>query len=123
MTDRLTHRRPRQSDGERGTPVRPPPDARRRFRRRLLLVVAAPVVGWLVVAAVVSAATSQWDDRSRGLAFAIGSVIVLAGAAALTYRRISRPAGELLGAAEQVATGDYEVDVVARGPRELRLLI
>ncbi len=123
MADRPADRPPGRSEAEPGSPVRPPPDARRRFRRRLLLVVAAPVVGWLVVAAVVSAATSHWEDRSRGLAFGIASMTVLAGAAALAYRRISRPAGDLLGAAEQVATGDYEVDVVARGPRELRLLI
>jgi signal transduction histidine kinase len=88
----------------------------------LLLVAAAPLVGWLVVAAVVSAATSHWEDRSRGLAFGIGSMTVLAGAAALAYRRINRPVGDLLGAAEQVGAGDYRVDVEARGPRELRLL-
>ncbi len=122
MTERPADRPPRRPEGEPGPPARPPPDARRRFRRRLLLVVAAPVVGWLVVAAVVSAATSHWEDRSRGLAFGIGSVTVLAAAAALAYRRISQPAGDLLGAAERVATGDYEVDVEVRGPRELRLL-
>lgn len=98
---------------------RPP---RRRFRRRLLLVAVAPVVGWLVMAAVVSAATSHWEDRTRGLAFGVGSITVLAGAGALAYRRISRPVGDLLDAAEQVATGDYGVDVEVRGPHELRLL-
>jgi two-component system, OmpR family, sensor histidine kinase BaeS len=122
MTDRPADRPPRRPEGEPAPPVRPPPDARRRFQRRLLLVVAAPLIGWLVVAAVVSAATSHWEDRSRGLAFGIGSMTVLAGAAALAYRRISRPAGDLLGAAEQVAAGDYGVDVEVRGPRELRLL-
>jgi two-component system, OmpR family, sensor histidine kinase BaeS len=123
MTDRPADRPPRRPEGEPGSPVRPrPPEVRRRFRRRLLLVVAAPLIGWLVVAAVVSAATSHWEDRSRGLAFGIGSITVLAGAAALAYRRISRPVGDLLGAAEQVATGDYGVNVEARGPRELRVL-
>jgi signal transduction histidine kinase len=119
MSDRPT----RGPEGEPEAPARPrPPDARRRFRRRLLLAVAAPLVGWLVVAAVVSAATRDWEDRSRGLAFGIGSVTVLAGAGALTYRRISGPAADLLGAAEQVASGDYRVDVEVRGPRELRRL-
>jgi two-component system, OmpR family, sensor histidine kinase BaeS len=123
MTDPTTDQPPSSAESETGPPVRSrPPDARRRFRRRLLLAVASPVIGWLVVAGVVSAATRDWEDRSRGLAFGIGSVTVLAGAAALAYRRISRPAGALLGAAEQVATGNYAVDVEVRGPRELRLL-
>jgi two-component system sensor histidine kinase BaeS len=38
------------------------------------------------------------------------------------YRRISRPVGDLLGAAEQITTGDYGVDVEVRGPPEVRLL-
>jgi two-component system sensor histidine kinase BaeS len=88
----------------------------------LLLVAVAVVVAWLVVVAVVGAATSGWEDRPRGLAFVIGGVSVIAGAAALAYRRISRPVGDLLDAAEQVATGDYRVDVDVQGPRELRLL-
>ena len=99
-----------------------PPDSRRRFRRRLLLVAVAPVVGWVVMAAVVRAATSPWEDRSRGLAFVIGSVAVLGGGAAMAFRRVDRPVGELLDAAEQVGAGDYGVDVEVRGPRELRLL-
>lgn len=123
MTDPTSDRPTRGPEGEPEAPARPrPPDARRRFRRRLLLAVAAPLVGWLVVAAVVSAATRDWEDRSRGLAFGIGSVTVLAGAGALAYRRISGPAAALLGAAEQVASGDYGVDVEVRGPRELRRL-
>jgi two-component system sensor histidine kinase BaeS len=105
-------------------PAPPPrrPDARRRFRRRLSLVAVAVVAAWLVVVAVVGAATSGWEDRTRGLAFVIGGVSVIAGATALGSRRISPPLGDLLGAAEQVATGDYRVDVEVRGPRELRLL-
>jgi two-component system, OmpR family, sensor histidine kinase BaeS len=123
MTDRPADRLPRRPEGEPRLPGQPrSPDARRRFRRRLLLVAVTPVVGWLVMAAVVSTATSHWEERPRGLAFGIGSVTVLAGAAALAYRRISRPVGDLLGAAEQVATGDYGVDLEVRGPRELRLL-
>ena len=97
-------------------------ETRTRFRRRLLVVVAAPVVGWLVMAAVVNVATSQWGDRTRGMAFGLGSIVVLGGGAVLTYRRISGPAADLIGAAEQVATGDYGVDVAVRGPRDLRLL-
>jgi two-component system sensor histidine kinase BaeS len=99
-----------------------PPDAPRRFRRRLLLVVVAPAVGWLVVAALVNVTTSHWEDRSRGFAFAIGTICVFAAAATLAYSRVSRPVGDLLGAAEHVATGDYGVEVPVRGPHELRLL-
>jgi signal transduction histidine kinase len=123
MTDPTAGRPRSRPEGEPEPPVRPrPADARRRFRRRLLLVAVAPVVGWLVMAGVVSAATRHWNDRPRGLAFGIGSIAVVAGAAALASRRISHPVGDLLDAAEQVATGDYGVDVEVRGPRELRLL-
>ena len=88
-----------------------------------MLVAVALVVAWMVVAALITgAATGYWGDRPGGL-FVIGVLTVVAGAAtAVAYRRISRPVGDLLGAAEQVATGDYGVDVEVRGPRELRLL-
>jgi len=46
---------------------------------------------------------------------AIGAV-----ATAVAYRRLSRPVADLLGAAERVAQGDYQVDVRPSGPRELR---
>ena len=86
----------------------------------------ALVVGWMVVVAVMGAATGYWEGRGpRGAPrlVVIGGVTVIVGAAvAVAYRRISRPVGDLLGAAEQVATGDYGVDVEVRGPRELRLL-
>ena len=100
-----------------------PPDAPRRFRRRLLLVAVALVVAWMVVAALITgAATGNWGDRLAGR-FVIGAVTVVAGVATgVAYRRMSRPVGDLLGAAEQVATGDYGVDVEVRGPHELRLL-
>jgi signal transduction histidine kinase len=99
------------------------PDARRRFRRRLLLVAVALVVAWMVVAVLITgAATGHWGDRPAGR-FVIGAVTVAAGVATgVAYRRISRPVGDLLGAAEQVGTGDYRVDLEVRGPHELRLL-
>jgi signal transduction histidine kinase len=124
MTEPTASPPPRRPEGEPGPPVRPSPaDARRRFRRRLFLVTVALLAAWMVVAvAITGAATGHWGKRSGGR-FVIGVVTVGAGAAtAMAYRRISRPAGELLGAAEQVATGDYGVDVEVRGPRELRLL-
>jgi len=38
------------------------------------------------------------------------------------YRRLARPVGDLLGAAERLGQGDYEVRVTPGGPPELRLL-
>jgi signal transduction histidine kinase len=89
----------------------------------LLLVAVALVVAWMVVAVLITgAATGHWGDRLAGR-FVIGAVTVVAGVATgVAYRRISRPVGDLLGAAEQVGTGDYGVDLEVRGPRELRLL-
>jgi two-component system sensor histidine kinase BaeS len=126
MTDRPSARRTSVGpEGEPGPPVRShPPDARRRFRRRLLLVAVALVVAWVVVVAVTGAATGLWEGRGpRGLRFLTGVMTVVVGALiVVAYRRFSRAMGDLLGAAEQVATGDYRVEVDVRGLRELRVL-
>ena len=109
------------------------PDARRRFRRRLRLAAAAFVVGWIVVVGLMGAALGYWGDRGESAdggregrphgSVLIAAVTVLVGVAtAGAYRSISRPVGDLLGAAERVATGDYQVGVAVRGFRELRLL-
>jgi signal transduction histidine kinase len=81
------------------------------------------VVAWMIVAvAIVGAAMGNWGDRLGGKV-AIGIVtLAVAAATAVSYRRISGPVGDLLGATEQVAAGDYGVDIAVRGPRELRLL-
>jgi signal transduction histidine kinase len=60
--------------------------------------------------------------RPAGVAIIGGVLIVGAGATALAYRRINGPVSDLLGAAEQVAVGDYDVRLVPDGPRELRVL-
>jgi signal transduction histidine kinase len=82
------------------------------------------VIAWTVAVAVTGAATGLWADRGpQGLRLTVGVATVVADVAiAVAYRRISRPVGDLLGAAEQVATGDYQVGVEVRGFRELRLL-
>jgi signal transduction histidine kinase len=125
MTEHPADRQSRPRDGEARLPdPRRPPDARRRFQRRLLLIAVALVVAWVVVVGVVGAATGLWQGRGpRGLRLLTSGVTVAVGAAiAVAYRRVSRSIGDLLGAAEQVASGAYQVDVDVRGPRELRLL-
>jgi signal transduction histidine kinase len=74
--------------------------------------------------AVIGAVTGLWaGDGPRGGRLVVGGVAVLVAVAiAVAFRRISRPVSDLLGAAEHVATGDYQVEVEVRGFRELRLL-
>src|SRR5262245_29558653 len=98
--------------------------ARRRFRRRLLMVSVAFVVAWTVLVAVMGAAAGLWEGEGpRGGRFVVGVLtVVVVAAAVVGYRRMNRPVSDLLGAAEQVAIGEYQVDVEVRGFRELRLL-
>src|SRR5262245_59222303 len=98
--------------------------AERRFQRRFLLIAVGLVVAWVAAVAVLGVATGLWQGRGpHGGRFAvIVLTVVVAVVIAVAYRRISRPATDLLGAAEQVASGDYRVDVEVRGSRELRLL-
>ena len=103
------------------------------FHRRLRLAAVVLVLVWAAVLALaVSVATGRFGDmglptdnegRPRGL-LVVGVAVAAAGlATAVAYRRISGPVGDLLHAAEQIATGEYRgVDVAVRGPQELRLL-
>ena len=117
------------------TPYRSvPSEVVRRFRRRLRLVAAASILGWTVVVAVIAGVSSgYWGDlglptddegQPRGL-LVIGTATLVAGlATSAAYRRVSAPVTDLLRAAAQVGAGEYgDVDVEARGPRELRLLV
>jgi two-component system sensor histidine kinase BaeS len=90
----------------------------------LLLVAVALVVAWTVVVAVLGETTGLWEGRGpRGGRLVVGGLTIIVGVAtAVAYRRISRPVSDLLGAAEHVAAGDYQVDVEVRGFLELRLL-
>jgi two-component system sensor histidine kinase BaeS len=98
--------------------------ARRRFRRRSLAVAVGLVLAWLIPVTLMGLVTGYWgepgESRPRGVMVTL--ILLVVTAVVLTYLRISRPVGDLLGAAEQVATGDYGVDVAVRGPRELRQL-
>jgi len=65
----------------------------------------------------------QWQGGPWGTLWFAGFVLVVGGiATALAYRRISRPLADLLGAADRLSTGDYDVNVTPDGPRELRAL-
>lgn len=121
-------------EGERWPPRGPPWRlAPKRFRRRFLmaaLVVLAVLVGIGVVVGLVVGGGHQTRTQRRwggpGPWAPVGFVTFIAvvgGAATLVaYRRISRPVGDLLGAAEQLAQGRHDVRVEPGGPRELRSL-
>lgn len=65
----------------------------------------------------------EWRDGPwNPFGFAAFVLAIGGGATALAYRRISRPVSELLGAADRLSQGDYEVNVRPDGPRELRAL-
>jgi signal transduction histidine kinase len=113
--------------------------APRRFRRRFLLaallflavlVGIGMVIGLLAGDGVRGGPGGGPGDRDRGwdngppplLAAGAGILVIGGAATALAYRRISRPVGDLLGAAEQVAAGDYDVHLLPEGPRDLRVL-
>jgi two-component system sensor histidine kinase BaeS len=109
----------------------------RRFRRRFLIGAVLFLVALVGFFLALALAVRGWDGRAhvpdrvseqsgRGpsVLVAVAGVVAVVGggATALAYWRISRPVGELLGAAEQVAAGDYDVAVQPDGPRSLRVL-
>ena len=130
---RRGHRPPWWPEGEPWPPRRPPWGAApARFRRRFLLVAAGVLAGLMgtgmVLGALFGGGGPPWSDHPRGggpggplvgLAFV---AVVGGGATLLAYRRISRPVGDLLGAAERLTRGDYDAQVEPGGPRELRTL-
>jgi signal transduction histidine kinase len=105
--------------------------APRRFRRRFalaglgalaLLVGVGIVIGLLVGGPPDRGPSNRGRDRPPIVGVAAAVLVVGGAATALAYRRISRPVGDLLGAAERVAGGDYDVRLAPDGPRELRAL-
>ena len=120
-------------EGERWSGHGPPwTMAPRRFRRRFLLVTVGfllALVGLGVVIGVNAKGRGGPPPPSErrggpvGVLWFTGFVLAIGGGAtALAYRRLSRPVADLLGAAERVSRGDYDVDVRPDGPRELRTL-
>ena len=113
-----------------GPPWRQAP---RHFRRRFLLVTVGVLCVLLGLGFVIGMSVQGGGPPSRGgewrggpwnpFGFVAFVVLIGGGATALAYRRISRPVSELLGAADDLRKGDYDVHVMVDGPRELRALI
>jgi two-component system sensor histidine kinase BaeS len=106
--------------------------APRRFRRRFLLVTLGVLLGLVGLGVVIGMnakgrggppPAAERRGGPFGAVWFVGFVLVVGGGAtALAYRRISRPVADLLGAADKVSRGDYDVDVRPDGPREVRAL-
>lgn len=104
----------------------------RRFRRRFLLLTVGVLFLLIGLGFVIGLMAKDGggppprSDQRGGPWSPIGFVVfvlVIGGAAtALAYRRISRPVSDLLGAADRLSNGDYDVNVRPDGPRELRAL-
>lgn len=120
--------------GETWPPRRPPWQlAPRRFRRRFLGMALGALailigVGFLLGLVAGGGDGRRGPDRREGgpfgLLFVVAFVgIVGGGATALAYRRVSRPVGDLLSAADRLSAGDYDVRVQPDGPREVRALV
>jgi two-component system sensor histidine kinase BaeS len=107
--------------------------APQRFRRRFLLVTLGVLFALVGLGFLLGMnargegrpppAHSERDGGPWGAFWAIGFVLVVGGGAtALAYRRISRPVSDLLGAADRVSRGQYDVAVRPDGPPSLRAL-
>jgi signal transduction histidine kinase len=102
---------------------------RRRFLRRVVLVVAL-FFGLTVLAnvlAVVLLTNVFGLDAQQRLAPFVAilgvSLLVAFLATGWSVRRMARPVGEVMEAAERVSGGNYDARVEERGPREIRRLV
>ncbi len=110
----------------------PPPDrgrvwrrGRGRFLRRigclLIPVLVLTAIGTTtVVRLLVERTAGGVVPGISGVLGPLAALIVLAAAFIVVMRRVGVPAGDLIGAANWVADGDYSVRVVERGPPSLR---
>jgi signal transduction histidine kinase len=101
---------------------------RRRFVRRFALAVGL-FFGLMFAAnalaiAVFGGAFGHGEHRGFGPAVAILAVglLIAFGAARRAVRRVGRPVGEVMEAADRVAGGDYQARVEERGSLEMRRL-
>jgi len=74
-------------------------------------------VSWLLGAAAPAGLASRWSVLALTIAAAVfGLALVYFGA----MRRVGLPLGDLVGAADRVASGDFSTRVVERGPPSLK---
>lgn len=102
---------------------------RRRFLRRIGFAVAFFLLLVLGASALaVTLLTGAFGvERERGLVVAaavLGLILLWIGVGVVirTVRRMAEPVGDVMDAAERVASGDYEARVRERGPRDMRRL-
>jgi signal transduction histidine kinase len=123
-------------EGEQWPPAGPPwRHAPLRFRRRLLV---AGLLFFLFVTGMGAIGAHFWRDEWQSNSGGPGGrpdrggpfpgVVVGVGLAALAgtgfaYRRLARPVGDLLEAAERVGAGEYDQRLQPRGPREVQSLM
>ena len=120
------------------------PGAPRQFRRRFLMVVLGAVAVLVGLGFAVGSALNGWHwsggrghpQPGPGPGSAVGGgrgpwwpltilafVLIVGGVATRrAYHRLGGPIGDLLGAAERLGQGDYDVRVTPAGPRELQSL-
>lgn len=98
---------------------------RQHFVRRIVVAAGLFFVLMVLASAFVVRALSndQGAGPRRGLAPIVVVVLVLAiVAVARSVRRMARPVGDVMDAAERVAGGDYAARVEERGPPDMRRL-
>ena len=129
----MTRPPPWWPQGEEWSAHGPPWHMGRRFRRRFLVVTLGMLFALVGIGFVIGlnakgggGGPPPRGDQRGGPWSPVGFVafvLVIGGVAtALAYRRISRPVADLLGAADRLSNGDYDVNVRPDGPRELRAL-
>src|SRR5437667_2761466 len=104
------------------------PGARRHFLRRIGLVIGlffGATVLANVVAVVVLSKVFGIDVHHRLAPFAAVAGVALFAAVVAggrSARRMAGPVGDVMEAADRVASGEYSIRVEERGPREMRRL-
>jgi two-component system sensor histidine kinase BaeS len=99
---------------------------RRHFVRRIVVAVAVFFILMVLASAFVVHALSNASGPGtrRGLAPIVVVVVLVLAIVAVgrSVRRMARPVGDVMDAAERVAGGDYSARVDERGPPDMRRL-